>query len=138
MCVTYSSTLPEVCNYLPPNILSSVFVAKGKHTSVYFDREKSQFVGVDAACIEQLKDIFPGVNVILEIKKMTLWLNSTKGIKSKGTINFITNWLEKSPITQSLTLAIELDTPLRPHIDTYLKDLWKGKEHLLEMNKRRS
>lgn len=113
-------------------------MAKEKHTSIYFDREKSLFVGIDAAYCELLKDMFPGVNIILELKKMILWLNSSKGVKSKGTINFITNWLQKAPITQSLTPEIEQDTPLRPHIEAYLKDLWKGKEHLLEMNKRKS
>jgi len=134
----HSFTLPEVCNYLPPNILSRVFVAKEKRTAVYFDRGTSQFVGVDAACMEQLRHIFPGVNIVSELKKMSLWLVSSKGLKSKGTINFITNWLAKAPVTQPPPAEVELDNPLRPHIDTYLKDLWKGKEHLLEMNKKRS
>ena len=113
-------------------------MAKEKRTAVYFDRDKSQFVGLDSVYMEHLRDMFPGVNVALELKKMVLWLISPRGLDTKGTINFITNWLEKSPVTQSLLPGIEQDNPLRPHIDTYLKGLWKGKEHLLEKNKRGS
>lgn len=133
----YNFTLPEVCNYLPPNILSWVFVAKEKHTSVYFDREKLQFMGLDDACMKQMKEAYPGVNIASEIKKMQLWLTSPKGRDRKGTISFIMNWLGNCPASSSAP-EIEQDTPLRPLLDTYLRDLWKGKEHLLEMNKRRS
>lgn len=113
-------------------------MAKEKHTAVYFDREKSQFVGLDAACMKQLKEAYPNVNVAAEVIKMISWLNSPKGKDRKGTIEFIIKWLNNNSPRPSKTLEIEQDTPLRPHIEAYLKDLWKGKEHLLEMNKRKS
>ncbi len=115
-----------------------VFVAKEKRTSVYFDRDKSQFANVDEALIGRLKDMYPGINVSLELKKMCLWLLSPKGLKSKGTINFITNWLGNAPVTKTTEPEIELDTPLRPELNAYLKELWKGKEYLLTINKRKN
>jgi hypothetical protein len=111
-------------------------MTRDRRISVYFDREKREFVGLDAERLEQLKDLYPGINVDNELKKMTLWLTSWKGKDLKGTMNFITNWLNKVPITQIPTSKKEEDAnPLRPYIDEYLKGLWKGREHILEMNR---
>ncbi len=114
-------------------------VAKDKRTSVYFDREKLTFVGLDKAQIKQLKDTYKGIDVDSELKKMGLWLTSSKGNKRKGNIGFILNWLNNaSPettakINQQLDLY-EVDSPLRPLLQEYLQDLWKDREHILEFN----
>lgn len=114
-------------------------VVKDKRTSIYFDREKLQFVGLEKAQIEQLKDTYKGVDVEFELKKMGLWLNSSKGKKRKGEIGFIMNWLNNASPTQSVSINQEidspLDTPLRPYLDAYKKELCKGREHILEFNK---
>lgn len=117
-------------------------MAKDKGTSVYFDRDKLHFIGLDTAHLQQLKDTYPTVDVESELKKMGLWLTSSKGTKRKGNIGFIINWLNnaspKTPIEQEPDL-LEQDTPLRPWFDTYLKELWDKNNalHILEMNKRR-
>jgi hypothetical protein len=121
--------------------LYEVNVAKEKSTSVYFDREKLQFVGFEDAQLKQLKETYKGVDVDSELKKMSLWLTSPKGKKRKGNIGFILNWLNKaSPSASSPTVNEELDpyvldSPLKPLLLDYLKDLWKGREHILEFNK---
>ncbi len=121
--------------------LYEVNVAKDKSTSVYFDRERLQFVGLEAAELKRLRETYKGVDVDSELKKMSLWLTSPKGKKRKGNIGFILNWLNKaSPSIASPTISEELDlyefdSPLRPLLLDYLKDLWKGKEHILEFNK---
>lgn len=113
-------------------------MAKENHTAVYFDRENERFIGLDDARIQQLKDAYPGVNIVVELNKMILWLTSPKGIKRKGELSFIMNWLNNVTPSQSLLPDIEQNNPLRPYLNTYLKDLWIGKEHLLEINKRTS
>ena len=92
------------------------------------------------AYIQHLKETYPGIDVDSELKKMGLWLLSSKGTKRKGNIGFIMNWLNNAtPSTPTVAHqeTVELDTPLRPWINEYLKDLWKGREHILEMNTRR-
>lgn len=118
-------------------------MAKENRTSVYFDRETLQFVGLDVVQMQQLKDTYKGVNVDVEFKKMVLWLTSSKGMKRKGNIGFILNWLNNaspqgtvSPTTEQFDLWNE-DSPLRPLMENYLRDLWKGREHILELNKRK-
>lgn len=114
-------------------------MAKDKSTSVYFDREKLQFVNLEDACLKQLKETYQGVNVDSELKKMGLWLASPKGNKRKGNIGFIINWLNNaSPsTTQALQEPLEQESSLRPYLNEYLKELWKGREHILELNMRR-
>ncbi len=105
----------------------------GKHISVYFDREKLQFVGLKEAEMKQLKDTFQGVDVDFELKKMGLWLMSPKGKTRRGTMEFIVNWLKNS--SPSKADVTEHESPLRPLLNDYLKDVWKGREHILEFNK---
>lgn len=102
-------------------------------TSVYFDRVKGEFVRLDAALIDQLKRDHPGVNVEREIARMVPWLLSPKGKSTVGTIAFISNWLRRSPVTQSMSIEVDLPPELRNYISEYV---WKGREHLLAMNQR--
>lgn len=115
-------------------------MAKNKSTSVYFDREKLCFVGLEDAHLKRLREIYKGIDVNSELKKMGLWLTSSKGIRRKGDIGFILNWLNNAspsnqfPSTNQNQDFIEYDSPLRPLLLDYLADLWKGKEQLLEFN----
>lgn len=133
----HNVTLPEVCNFPQTQNLPCGFVAKEKRTAVYFDRVACQFVGLSDARIKQLEEAYPGIDVGLQLKRMGIWLTGPKGLKREGSINFIMNWLNMSTPTAP-TIQNTDDTPLRPEINSYLKDLWQGKEHLLEMNKRKS
>lgn len=114
---------------------------KEDRTSVYFDREKLIFVGLELAELQKLKDSYKGVDVDSELKKMGLWLVSSKGMKRTGNIGFILNWLnnastaETAPSSSEPQDFLEHDSPLRPLFLSYLQDLWKGKEHILEFNK---
>lgn len=116
-------------------------MAKENDTSVYFDRERLCFVGLEDAHIKHLKDIYKGIDVDLELKKMCFWLDSSKGKKRKGHIGFIINWLNNAsppntaPTTNQQLDFMEYDSPLRPLLLDYLQELWKGKEHILEFNK---
>lgn len=115
-------------------------MAKEKRTSVYFDRDKRTFIGLEDAHIQQLKETYKGIDVQSELKKMGLWLISEKGNKRKGNIGFILNWLNNASPSTAPSIneqfdLMEQDTPLRPLIQEYLKDLWKGREHILEFNK---
>src|SRR3546814_5457075 len=40
--------------------------------------------------------LFRSVNVEQEVKKMCLWLTSEKGLRRKGNIGFILNWLNNA------------------------------------------
>lgn len=110
--------------------------------SVYFDRTKREFIGLDAAKLKQLKEAYPHVNVEIELKKMSAWLDSSKGLRRKGEMSFILKWLNNnfsaSPPVQKDVNPTEVDTPIRPEINKYLEGLWKGREHILELNKKKS
>jgi hypothetical protein len=108
-----------------------------KHTSVHFDREKMCFVGIGTELLVKLRDTYKDVDVESELKKMELWLLSPKGNKRKGQLNFITNWLGNATPSQKAP-EIEEDSELAPYLREYRRDLWKGREHILLMNKRKS
>ena len=132
----HNSILPEVRNSLKHKKI----VAKGKRISVYFDRTKGEFVGLDEEQLKKLRESYASLNVDSELKKMSVWLLSVKGARRKGDITFILNWLNNTYPTQvpSIEAQIEEDTPIRHEINSYLEGLWKGREHVLEMNKRKS
>lgn len=118
-------------------------MVKEDHTSVYFDREKLSFVGLKESNLKQLKETFNTIDIDAELKKMALWLQTSKGKKRKGNIGFILNWLNNaSPPHKCPTIAdpidpVEYDLNMRPLLLDYLQDLWKGREHILEFNKAR-
>lgn len=109
-----------------------------KHTPVHFDREKMQFVGLSAEVLENLHLAYERIDIESELRKMALWLTSSKGTKRKGNINFIMNWLGNAYPTISNDNDLEQDSVLSPYLHDYRKDLWKGREHILLMNKRKS
>lgn len=117
-------------------------MAKEKRASVFFNRETFEFVGLKEDYINQLKSTYIGIDVDKELKKMGLWLASPKGDKRKGDTGFILNWLNNASPSKALLCSQQSesdqhDCPLRPFINDYLKDLWKGREHILEFNKTR-
>jgi hypothetical protein len=102
--------------------------------SIYFDRSTSQFLGTKEA-IKQLHDTYKGIDVTCELNKMALWLNSSKGLRRKGNIAFIMNWLNNAtPSTAIAERTDPIDTTLEPIMNDYRKDLWKEREHILEFN----
>jgi len=119
-------------------------VAKDQRTSVSFDRQEARFVGLDEPTLHTLKKSYPTINVESELEKMVAWLlTSPKAKKRKGNITFILNWLNNaspSPLFKSAeqTQEVNADLPLDPMLDHYLRDLWKGREYLLELNKKKS
>lgn len=88
-----------------------------------------------------LRDAYKGVDVETELKRMAIWLCSPRGKLRAGSINFIMNWLGRyTPTTNSPAVKEpekpSIETPLRPHLNEYLKGLWKDREHLLTLNQK--
>lgn len=113
-------------------------MAKKKET-VEFDRKTNEFIGLTDEIKNQLLDTYKGINLDKELKKMSLWLTSEKGLHRKGHIGFIMNWLnkaypEKSPTNAEQIDLLESKTPLGNLLRTYLQGLWKNREHILEFN----
>jgi hypothetical protein len=110
----------------------------GKRASVYFDRDKLYFVGIDDVMMKQIADTYPSLDLPSELKKMCLWLSGSRGKGVKGTIGFIINWLNRSCPTKRSEVhcsLVEDDSILAKEYQAYLEDLWKGREHILEMNR---
>ncbi len=127
-----------MCNLSQPKKQSIQVMIKDKHTSVSFDREHNKFKGLDSQILKQLQDTYDGIDVDKEIKKMSLWLISEKGVKRKGTIGFIINWLNNAtPMPPTTTEHLDLmqsDSPLGQLVRDYLLELWKDRDHILELN----
>lgn len=106
--------------------------------SVYYDRESKKFLGLDSKVFKQLEETYEGVNVSAELNKMSLWLESEKGKRRKGTIGFIINWLNNTtpmPPTQSEHFdMIQGNSPLGQLVREYLMGLWEKSENILEFN----
>lgn len=117
---------------------------KDCRASVCFDRKEARFVGLEGIPLEQLRKSFPTINIESELEKMTVWLlHSPKGKRRKGNINFIMNWLNNASVSSSPHKTeekqeVKNDLSLPTLFDQYLSDLWKGKEYILELNKRKS
>lgn len=113
-------------------------MAKDKRTSVYFDREKLEFVGLDDVVKKQLIETYQGIDLDRELNKMKIWLGSSKGKDRKGTIGFIMNWLQNAtPSIPHVSIDLDLmesDSPLGLLLQDYRKDLWKNRENILEFN----
>jgi len=106
-------------------------VAKENHTQVHFDREKKSFVGLEPA-LKKLEETYLGVDIHKELKKMEVWLLSTKGRARTGNINFILNWLSRAVPTPVSTDPY--DSVLASCLEDYCTDLWEKNRHILEMN----
>ncbi len=129
----------QKCLIYPNNKEKSIHVAKDKSTSVYFDRENLTFVGLTEAHIKKLQETYKSLDVSVELKKMELWLTSSKGKTRKGSIGFILNWLNNaSPQGSVPSTSEQLDLNYCPVLGSvmqeYLRDLWKGREHIFELN----
>lgn len=110
-------------------------MAKEKRTSVYFDREKLQFVGLDAATKKQLKKTYADIDVEKELGKMELWLASDRGKRRTGNLAFIVNWLSNAIAGPTVAQnEPERISPVIELLTDYLKDLWKNREHILDLN----
>lgn len=95
-------------------------------------------MGIDDAVKKQLSDTYKGVDVNSELVRMKLWLSSEKGKKRRGNIAFIMNWLNNAtPSSVAESTCEILDDSLRPIFHEYLQDLWKNREHILEINTRK-
>src|SRR5690242_15738674 len=99
-----------------------------------------QFVDLDETLLKEIKETYKEIDVDNELKKMGLWLLSPKGMKRKGNIGFIINWLNNAipSIRKSDDDPIEIESPLAPFLKEYRKGLWKNREHILAMNRRKS
>lgn len=113
-------------------------MVKDNRDSVYYDREAKKFYGLDSKVLKQLEETYEGIKVSAELNKMTLWLESEKGKKRKGSIGFILNWLNNAtpmPPTQSEHFdMIQSSSPLGLLVREYLIGLWEKSENILEFN----
>lgn len=116
---------------------------KGKRTSVYFDHETLQFVGLTDAVKKSLSRTYKGVDVDAELSKMVHWLtNSPKGKTSKGDMRLINYWLTdrqvKLAVNPVSTTSSDHSPPIPPALDgliqDYLEGLWCHCQHILEFN----
>ena len=103
-----------------------------KRSSVYFEQSSGSFVGLDEAKMRHLKETYEDVNIEAELDKMKWWLMSNPS--RAGTMSFIANWLSKAPRHPKEVLHL---SPVLPLLEEhYLRELWKGREQLLNMNQR--
>jgi hypothetical protein len=109
-------------------------VAEGKRITVFFDRNSCEFVGLTSERIDELKQAFPGVNVLGELMTMKDWLLSSKGSKSLGSLQFIMNWLKRAPASSPVATS-ETDSRLQPLISSYLEELWTKNSHIIAINR---
>ena len=101
--------------------------------TIFFDRNTQQFSGIDDELKKQLLKTYPNVNVDAELNKMCLWLNSSKGKQRKGSVNFIMNWLNNAtPVIKEQD--VKQTDEMQDLYSDYLRELWKGKEALLQFN----
>lgn len=111
-------------------------MARKKDNSVHFDRESRSFVNISPEIRSDLDKSFPEVDIEAELTKMKYWLLSDKGAKRKGEIIFITRWLSNAPVSmKQLPPKEHKETSIRPILNDYLKELWTGREFLLDLNK---
>lgn len=113
-------------------------MSKENVAQVRFDRESSQFTGLTDAVMKQLQDMYKGVDVPFELRKMIMWFATPKGKRSAGSMAFIMKWLERihpsfTEVKEQL-YCIDPDSPLGILAKDYLKGLWKGRERLLDFN----
>jgi|ERR1700690_79432 len=111
-------------------------MAREKHVSVYFDRDKLKFIGLDATIKKSLKNMYCDVDLEKELAKMELWLSSDRGKRRIGNLAFIAHWLSNA--TTALATKDQQTERISPVISLltdYLKDLWKNREHILKMNR---
>ncbi len=135
MCVlNFDFTLHEVRYFVKHEATKWMQVSKNKRTPVSFDRETSTFVGLDQEILAELTVLFPGVNLRLEFLKMSDWLCTTAGKERKGSMQFITNRLSRSPVSK---VAEPLDPSLTHLVNIYLKDAWKTHDYLETLNTKR-
>ena len=106
-----------------------------KHT-VFFNRAESKFQGFSPEILKQLSESYPHLNIAEELAKMSLWLNSPKGIRRKGHIGFILNWLNQASKDVPTQIDwFDKDSLLMPLLNEYRRSLWKNCKNLLEFNK---
>lgn len=113
-------------------------MTKENCTSIHFDREKLEFVGLTEKKLNSLKKSYKNVDIDGELSRMKVWLCSARGIKRKGNQQFITRWLQKASLesqnSSTHNEAYMIPAPLNGLIYDYLKVLWKNREDLLNLN----
>lgn len=104
--------------------------------SVSFNRKTLRFDGITNEMMDSFKSIYRDVDIQNEINKMCLWMQSDKGLNRKGSLSFITSWLQRAkPVTESKeTLPFDGNPKMNSLLNNYLEDLWKDCRHILEFN----
>lgn len=117
-------------------------MARGRSTSVYFDRGTKEFSGISSAMMEEFGKAYPDADVPTELQRMKLWLMSPKGQKRKGNLAFVMKWLGnahgKAPDRPMHVQSTDHETPLRPFLDEYLEEMWQANNShtILALNRR--
>ena len=57
-------------------------MAESKNVAIHFDRKEGKFVGLTPEKVANLVKAYPGINVLVELMKMSEWLLSVKGKNS--------------------------------------------------------
>ena len=102
-----------------------------KRSVISFDRVKCEFVGITPQVMADLQREHPLVNVPGELSRMTTWLLSKRGLRRKGTLDFIRKWLDNAfPVR----VIPEKEEPISKLNYSYLEDLWKQSPLVLKIN----
>lgn len=103
---------------------------RDKGASVYFDRVKNEFIGIDEDLKNSLRSSYPDKELDKELSNMKAWLCSPRGKKRKGTLQFILNWLGNGlyKINEAHNLSLD-ELQLE-----YLEEIWSKSHHLLVLN----
>lgn len=130
---------PDPVNQTLHNRYDTKEIKKEKKTTkksggVFFDRETNQFKNLSEAHIAELKKTYPTRDIDSELDQMRLWL---MGSDYKGTMSFITGWLNRPPKDSPKPVApiapIQEDMP-----PAMKKALLKRKQLKEQENDRRS
>lgn len=113
-------------------------MVKDKRNSVFFDREANKFRGLDSEILKQLQEMYEGIDLDSELKKMSVWLLSNKGSRRKGNIGFILNWLNNAtpmpPTTSEQLDLMQSDSPIGYLIRDYLMEMNEKWNHIHQFN----
>jgi len=97
---------------------------------IQFNRETLEFEGLTEEIKKQVMQLYPHLDLENELTRMKGWLLS-KGKARKGTYAFILNWLGNAQPKEQKAPNV-----LDSSYTAYLKELWRNREHILEINSR--
>lgn len=108
-------------------------MGKRTSTNVYYDRNTFSFTGITYELYERLSDTFPGIDIDHELKKMTLWLDTSAGKKRIGNLQFILGWLNRAYRSIVAVKPIEPKPKIIKEFSEHQNELWKNCEEIFSL-----